>query len=484
MLLKLSTLLLFLIFTQLYFFTPVSASRYSRRSKNSSVTIRNLEAAPQPSDDSESLTIIPGQTQRLVVDLKGDKEEIIFDFQADHADVSIFQIFVILNGHNDSAPYMTQFTESETLSVSLDYDSQRVLITGNKGFSLKSPIEEGNYQINSFQNRNPPQKHQPAPTPIGVSNEESPSFLTLGATVGVCGVLMLTVKIGLDAKRRRAALLEDLSSVTQQHEDLKKQQDEQVYFASRVLMEKTYRKEDGYVASLNESPEFKADYEAAKGKEKRITPKSVASTAATLNILTPPAAYKPTVSFPTPNNKSINDISACNLLKNTDKSEIIQDCTDRCDKSPCNSKSPCKSQKASPCQLKTLEQIRTRPFEEDKAVDGFTLSLDFDSDGDDGGKRRNPTQDAIRSLVRRMKEEGTIGQDCDPSAESEDDEDQYEAPQLPNYFCCMLCFQGKRSTVAHPCRHVFACTDCIEGLLDTYKICVLCARNITGYEPL
>lgn len=475
MYLKLSTLLLILIFTQLYFFTPVSASRYSRRSKNASVKIRNLEAAPQPTDESESLTIVPGQTQRLVVDLKGDKEEITFDFQADHTDVSIFQIFVILNGNNDSAPYMTQFTEPETLSVALDHETQRVLITGNKGFSLKSPIEEGNYQINHFQNRNPPQKVQPTPTPIGVSTEESPSFLTLGATAGVCGVLMLTVKIGLAAKRRRAALLEDLSSINQQNEDLKKQRDEQVYYASRVLMEKTYNKEDGYVASLNESPQFRADYEAAKEKEKRISPKSVASTAATLNIITPPAAgYKPS-GFPSPinNNKSINDISAC-PLKSPDNTDIIQDCTDRCE----NSKSPCKKIKT------TMQEIRTRPFEEDKALDGFTLSLDFDSDGEDGGKRRNPTQEAIRALVRKMKEEGTLNEDCDPSAESEDDEDQYEAPQLPNYFCCMLCFQGRRSTVAHPCRHVFACTDCIEGLLDTYKICVLCAKNINGYEPL
>jgi len=466
---KLSTLLLLLIFTQLYFFTPVSASRYSRRSKNSAAKIRNLEAVNQPSDDSESLTIIPGQTQRLLVDLKGDKEEITFDFQADESDVSIFQIFVILNGNNDSAPYTTQFTEPETLSVSLDYDTQRCLITGNKGFSLKSPIEEGNYQINFFQTRAQLQKAQAAPTPIGVSSEESPSFMTLGATAGVCGVLMLTVKIALAAKRRRTALLGDLSS-TQPMEDLKKPKDEEVYYTSRVIMEKTYNKDDGYVASLNESPEFKADYEAAKEREKRNTPKSLASTAATLNILTPQA------SFP----KSINNISSIHPNAG-ENSQLIQDLTERCE----NNISPC-CKKASPSQPpKTFQEIRTRPFEEDKAVDfGFTLSLDLDDDGEDGGRRRNPTQEAIRALVRKMKEEGTLAQDCDPSAESEDDEEQYEAPQLPNYFCCMLCFQGKRNTVAHPCRHVFACTDCIEGLLDSYKICVLCARNINGYEPL
>ena len=90
----------------------------------------------------------------------------------------------------------------------------------------------------------------------------------------------------------------------------------------------------------------------------------------------------------------------------------------------------------------------------------------------------------IKALVRKMEEEGTIGYDIDPSAESESDEEQYEAPILPNYVCCMLCFEGRRSTMALPCRHIFSCVGCVEDLLQSYKICVLCANKITDYEPL
>jgi len=97
-------------------------------------------------------------------------------------------------------------------------------------------------------------------------------------------------------------------------------------------------------------------------------------------------------------------------------------------------------------------------------------------------ERRMPTAREIRALAQKMEEEGLIG--CGISEGSSDDEDQYEAPQLPNYFCCLICFEGTRCTIAEPCRHIFACKNCVEELLNTYKVCVLCSRDITNYELL
>jgi len=95
---------------------------------------------------------------------------------------------------------------------------------------------------------------------------------------------------------------------------------------------------------------------------------------------------------------------------------------------------------------------------------GFALDM-MDLEPSYTRERRMPTAREIRAMALKMEEEGLIG--CDVSEASDtDDEDQYEAPQLPNYFCCMICFEGTRCTIAEPCRHIFACKNCVEELLN------------------
>jgi len=477
----------------------ISASRPTQRPQvpqnNTRILTSNDPVLSKPS--SEELIIIPGYTKRLLIELKGESEVVSFDFRSNDTDTSLFQILVSINAQLDTTPYYAEFEEVESLKVNIDQQTKRCLITGDKGFSLTSPLEEGDYQIYVVQEKNNGSAQEEVKLVETQEKADNSSLLVISSTVGGCVVVILGIKIALVAKKRRRALVEDLTSLSKSIVDLPKKKDNSSNYNSHVFMAPTRREEinqelhsrfNDDVQSLNDSPHFKEDYEAAKENEKRKSPNSQASTAATFNLLSPPSILKPISSHmkfmediqeltikPSPNISNLEDKTPnAESLGNIENIEICR---------------PPSYPQLSPSKrplnkVKTIKEIMTKPFKEDKP-DEISLSLDMSSGEDVGGShRKNPTVSAIRALVKKMEEEGTLGGDCDPSAESDDDEDQYEAPHLPNYFCCMLCFQGKRCTITNPCRHIFACVSCAEELMDSYKICVLCANKITGYEQL
>jgi len=90
----------------------------------------------------------------------------------------------------------------------------------------------------------------------------------------------------------------------------------------------------------------------------------------------------------------------------------------------------------------------------------------------------------IRELVDRVMREKKNKQDSIDFSDEGDTSKEGDAEPV-DYFACMVCCKEKRSAVAEPCGHVFACVNCTKRVISSSKgCCALCSKKIKGYHHL
>ena len=437
-------------------------------------------------DVSSYLQIVPGFTKHLLISLAGDTGKIQYDFQADEQVHSLFKISVAVDEKIISNSTYN-FTEVQAFQLELDYHDEQCTISGDKGFSLISGIHDEHYEISISRDDFP--SHEQIYILMRPRHRNHYIAIIVGIIAAV-GVLALMVGVAFCIlSRKRSSLHNKAPENVETVEAFGKRVDSETVCNSKVVShvyhEDIKKVEQGCCYNQNTLSlnEVKAGLDLKNFKKE-----SNRSQASTIP------------SFTRGNSQHFGKIpSGSNLKFLCDDLENI--CDDSNDTKIGNKMKSLPSLPSLPSNYvdklkkptpagKALTKSQTN-FELKPPVDcqpnAGILSLDMvdsDDDNDDKDARRMPTLSEIKALVQKMEAEGTLGLGCNSSEESSNDEEQYEAPMLPNYTCCMLCFEGKRCTIAQPCRHIFSCHDCIEDLLQTYKICVICANGITGYEDL
>jgi len=380
-------------------------------------TVGREEGAPTASPLSQGeytndLQLIPGVTQSIEIQLKGEAEIINFEFQAQNT-TFLYQVSTMINGQSEAQRFFN-FTQLEAFQIELDYENKQASIVSDNDFFTSAPLQEDNYQIIVTQQR---LLHNSEP----LEKSDKKIIIITGAVGGSCALVILSFGAVCFLKRRKRIQCEVLPA--NNHDSSKRLQTETITTARDLIQKATENLE----TDCNDSKEIQATMDSTLSDSHR-----------------------------TQHTSKVPSISGARFLTEEDNTAL-----DKIDES-----NDC--EKSSVVEAAVLE---TNIFALDMAdLEPCTKT------------RRMPTAREIRAMAHKMEEEGLIG--CDVSEDSDDDEDQYEAPQLPNYFCCMICFEGKRCTIAEPCRHIFACQKCVEELLETYKVCVLCSKDISNYELL
>ena len=449
-------------FSLLIYLSSFLQSIYAQRSQTLPKSVGREESAPifadsEPNDnESNDLLLIPGVTQSIIINFKGNTEDITFDFQSPKdQSSSLYKVSTYFNNRLESSNYYN-FSQSEILNININYQAGQCSIVGNNGFTMSIPINDNSYYVTTTQQR-VPEILQTQLSGSGSSN----FFSWLQIAGGTCGLVMFGVTLLFLIKNKNKKEFHDerLPDKSVKESDPTNKLETEPVYTSRVLMQKM--KEEDQVQTCQTYPESESPLEVTKTmldfKGKPENYKSQTMLTSTLTMTSTHHSYKASSMS---NFKLLTEENLC-----SEEGDIRREL---------ENDSKVRSLPSIPSDSSLQKALQNDPHE------GLALEMDFEIKQ---GTRRMPTVKEIRDMARRMEEEGLVGSECNLSDDS-DDEDQYEAPILPNYFCCMICFEGTRCTIVDPCRHIFACVKCVEDLLDSYKICVLCSRDIISYEPL